>query len=29
MWLGRINHQLNEDHSVWLRVAWETNTGPT
>ena len=28
MWLARINHQLNEDHSIWLRVAWENEYRP-
>ena len=28
MWLGRINHQLNDDHSLWLRVAWENEYRP-
>ncbi len=28
MWLARINHQVNEDHSVWLRVAWENEYRP-
>ncbi len=28
MWLGRLNHQLNEDHSIWLRVAWENEYRP-
>ena len=28
MWLGRINHQLTEDHSIWLRVAWENEYRP-
>ena len=28
MWLGRVNHQLNDDHSVWLRVAWENEYRP-
>ena len=28
MWLGRLNHQLSEDHSVWLRIAWENEYRP-
>ncbi len=28
MWLARLNHQVNEDHSVWLRVAWENEYRP-
>ena len=28
MWLARINHQLNDDHQVWLRVAWENEYRP-
>ncbi len=28
MWLARINHQLTEDHSVWLRIAWENEYRP-
>ena len=28
MWLARINHQLSEDHQVWLRVAWENEYRP-
>lgn len=28
MWLGRINHQLTDDHSIWLRVAWENEYRP-
>ena len=28
MWLGRLNHQLNEDHSIWLRIAWENEYRP-
>lgn len=28
MWLGRLNHQLNEDHQVWLRIAWENEYRP-
>ncbi len=28
MWLARINHQVTEDHSVWLRIAWENEYRP-
>lgn len=28
MWLARLNHQLNDDHSLWLRVAWENEYRP-
>lgn len=28
MWLARVSHQLTEDHSVWVRVAWENEYRP-
>lgn len=28
MWLARLNHQLSDDHQVWLRVAWENEYRP-
>ncbi len=28
MWLGRLNHQINDDHQIWLRVAWENEYRP-